>query len=129
MNLRELAAAHHRAIVGDAASGFGREITLVSPDGLEARLTGFWNDAMFEKRDPQTGSLVSVRTAFVRLPAKAIRDAGFTTLPRGVADADKLPWVVMYTGLSGRPQKSKVSEVRTDRTFDALDCYLEPFQG
>lgn len=129
MNLRDLAARHHRAIVGDAANGFGREITLVSPDGLQATLVGLWNDAMHEKLDPDVGSLVSARSVFVRLPAKAIRDAGFTSLPRAVQDADKLPWLVIYTGLGGREQKSKVSEVRTDRTFDAVDCYLEPYQG
>lgn len=129
MNLRDLAAAHHALIVGDAVNGFAREITLVSPDGLEAKVTGFWNDAMFDKLDPQSGSLVSVRTVFVRLTAKAIRDAGFPSLPRGVADGERTPWLVFYTGLSGRDQKSKVSEVRTDRTFDALDCYLEPYQG
>jgi hypothetical protein len=125
-NLRDLAAAHHRLIVGNVDNGFAREITLVSPDGLQATVSGLWNDAMPEALDAQTGSLVATRSVFVRLPNKAIRDAGFTSLPRGKHEGN--PWLVLYTGLGGREQKTKVSEVRVDRTFDAVDCFLEPYQ-
>jgi hypothetical protein len=127
MNLRDLAAAHHRLIVGDAANGFAREITLVDPEGRTANVNGFWNDVMVDRIDPQTGSMVSARQVFVRIPNKAIRDAGFLALPRGASDGK--PWMVKYAGLSGRePLPMKVSEVRVDRTFDAIDCFLEPYK-
>jgi hypothetical protein len=130
MNLRDLAAAHHRLIVGDAANGFAREITLVTPDGTQVKVNGFWNDMMAEKLDPQTGSMVSVRSVFVRLTNKSLRDAGLSSLPRSVNDGDKRPWLVIYAGLNDNdPRPKKVSEVRIDRTFDAIDCYLEPYQG
>jgi hypothetical protein len=81
---------------------------------------------MQEAIDPQTGSLLASRRAFVRLTNKSIRDAGFNALPHGKADGN--PWVVIYMGLGGREQKTKVSEVKVDRTFDAIDCFLEPYK-
>lgn len=123
MNLRDLAAADHRLIVGDAADGFAREITLVSPDGRQATVNGFWND-IGQGIDLQSGALVAGRQAFVRLTMQSLRNAGFEKLPRGVVDGE--PWLVRYVGLGGREQRAKVSDFRPDRTFDAVDLYLEP---
>lgn len=126
MNLRELAALDHQAIVEDAAAGFGRSITLVSPQGEQADLTGYWND-IGQQIDADTGTMVSGRVASVRLAAAAVRAAGFS-LPRGIADADAKPWLVLFTGMGGREHKYKVVEVRTDRSIDGVDCFLETYR-
>jgi hypothetical protein len=125
MNLRELAAADHRAIVEDVVGGFGRELTFVSPDGGTSVINGYWND-IAQQVDLQSGSMVGGRVAFVRVTRGALRAAGLA-LPYGEHDPKKKPWLVMYTALSGRPQKFKISEARPDRSIDAVDCYLEGF--
>lgn len=127
MNLRDLAAAHHRLITGDADNGFAREITLVNPAGEEATVNGLWND-IGQGIDMQSGALVTARQVMIRVSMQALRNAGFTSLPRPIAESDKTPWVVSYFGLGGRAQRAKVADVRYDRTFDALDLYLEPYQ-
>jgi hypothetical protein len=126
MNLRELAALDHRAIVEDSIAGFGREIMLVSPAGLQATLVGFWND-IGQEIDVESGAAVSGRVASVRLANGAVRAAGFS-LPRGIADSDSRPWIVSFKGMGGREHKFKIVEVRTDRSIDGVDCFLETYR-
>ncbi len=124
MNLRELAAADHRSIVEDVTGGFGREITFTDPVGKTGIIKGFWND-IGQTIDPNTGSLVAGTTAFVRVTMAALRTAG---LGVPVALADGNPWVVEYNDMAGRKHRCKVREVRKDRSFDAVDCYLETYR-
>lgn len=126
MNLRELAALDHRAIVEDDTAGFGREIDLTSPAGIQAALVGFWND-IGQEINVETGAAVSGRVASVRLANAALREAGFS-LPRVIADNDERPWIVSFKGMGGRDHRFKIVEVRTDRSIDGVDCLLETYR-
>lgn len=125
-NLRELAAADHRLIVEDVAGGFGRELTFVDPNFNKAVINGFWND-IGQAMDPMTGSMIAATVAFVRVTFGALRAAGLG-VPVGVAETDKSPWLVEYADMGGRKHLCKISEVRKDRSLDAVDCYLVSFK-
>lgn len=128
MNLRELAAADHRLLVEDALGGFGRELTFVDPKGREVVVNGFWND-IGQKLDLETGALVAGTVAFVRVTLGALREKGLG-IPEVVAGGEgRTPWLVFYNDMSGRKHSFKVNDVRTDRSIDAVDCYLEVYRA
>jgi hypothetical protein len=126
-NLRDLAAADHRLIVEDVTGGFGRELTFIDPDGKTAVINGFWND-IGQALDPMTGSMVAATVAFVRVTLGALRAAGLG-IPVGVAEKDRMCWTVEYVDMGGRKHRCKISEVRKDRSIDAVDCYLTTFKA
>jgi hypothetical protein len=126
VNLRDLAAADHRLIVEDVTGGFGRELTFINPDGVEAVVNGLWND-IAQNVDLQTGALIAGRVAFVHVTMGALRAAGLS-LPFGELDTKKKPWVVRYTDLGGRARQFAISEARPDRSLEVVDCYLEVYK-
>lgn len=126
MNLRELAVADHRLLVEDAADGFGRELKFTDPDGRTEVVNGQWND-IGQSFDPIAGTVVAGTTVFVHVTLGALRDAGLG-IPVGVADDKQKPWRVEFTDMGGKLRRFKIREVHKDRSFDAVNCYLEKYK-
>jgi hypothetical protein len=126
MNLRELAAADHRLIVEDVAGGFGRELRLIDPDGRQATVNGFWND-IGQNIDLNTGAMVSGRAAFARITRGALRAAGLG-MPIADLAEDKKPWRLEWTDMGGNVKRFMITEVRADRSIDAVDCYVSEYE-
>ncbi len=127
MNLALQAAADLIAIVGDSAAGFGWPITVTDPNQLTATLTGFRTD-ISQEINPETGQLVSGRTASVALPIASLALAGLG-VPRGIADKTSRPWLITFSDLAGVPHTFKVSEARPDETLGLVVCMLEAWRA
>jgi hypothetical protein len=125
MSLRERAAADTTAILTNQ-DHFGWLITVIDPDGLSASITGFSND-IAQAVDPQTGQVVSGRLATVALSISTLNDAGFTSLPVGIADTNRLPWIVSFNDVQGDAYTFKISVANPDRTLGVVVCYLEAY--
>lgn len=127
MGLRQLAEADLSGILEDSAFGFGFNITVTNPAGLAKSLVGFTND-IAELIDPDTGQAVSGRSASVTLRISSLVTAGFTELPRAIADASSKPWLVTFLDLAGNSQIFKVRQSMPDRTLGVVLCYLETYK-
>ena len=122
MSLAAIAAADFQKIL----NGDGCAITLQSPDGRVANLTGFSQDIAVAI-DPQTGILVSGRTCTV-VVALADLDA-VSMSPSGEANTKVKPWVVSYLEtVSGIEHTFKVCQSNPDRTIGSLVLILESYQ-
>lgn len=128
MSLRELAEADLAVTLEDAVYGFGFPITVKNPAGLESsELVGASND-IAELIDPDTGQAVSGRSASVVLRISSLVAAGFTELPRAIADASSKPWLITFLDLAGNSQIFKVKQSMPDRTLGTVLCYLEAYK-
>jgi hypothetical protein len=125
MGLRDLAEADLGRILEDAETGFGYPITLTDPSGTVLRLVGFSND-IAQVIDPDTGQIVSGRSASVALRVSTIIAAGLD-LPRGIANSSSKPWVVEFDDLLGTPHKFKVFQSNPDRTIGMVTLILESY--
>jgi hypothetical protein len=126
MGLRDLVEQDLGAILEDSATGFGWPISLTDPDGLtDETLVGF-SDDIAQSIDPDTGELVSGRLASVALRISTLHAAGFS-LPRGVADTSKKPWVVKFNDINGRPHVFIVRQANPDRAAGVVVCILEGY--
>jgi len=126
MGLRDLVEQDLGAILEDSATGFGWPISLTDPDGLtDETLVGF-SDDIAQSIDPDTGELVSGRLASVALRISTLHAAGFS-LPRGVADTSKKPWVVKFNDINGRPHVFIVRQANPDRAAGLVVCILEGY--
>jgi hypothetical protein len=126
MGLRDLVEQDLGAILEDSATGFGWPISLTDPDGLtDETLVGF-SDDIAQSIDPDTGELVSGRLASVALQISTLYAAGFS-LPRGVADTSKKPWVVKFNDINGRPHVFIVRQANPDRAAGLVVCILEGY--
>ncbi len=128
MGLREEHAAAARSFVEDAAAGFGWPITVRDPDQLTAQIIGTWKD-MPQTIDPQTGMLVTSREATVTLSMAGLTAAGFTSLPKGISEKERFPWVVRFVDTGGQAHVFKVREARPNRTLGIIVCALEAYAG
>lgn len=126
MSLRQQAAAYARAFLEDSASGFGWPVTVTDPDGNTGELTGYWND-ISHSIDPQTGLLVSGRTASVVLSLASLTAAGLGA-PHAIADGAKRPWLIEVADLTGNPQTFKVREANPDNALGIIVCVLEGYR-
>lgn len=126
MGLREVAAADNRAILEDSAGGFGWPITLTDPSGKVASVVGNSGD-IAQVIDPQTGMAITGRVAHVAIAMASILAAGFTDLPRAVAEESRRPWVVTFNDIGGTEHTFKVLEALPDRTIGLITCTLEAF--
>lgn len=124
MSLLADAAATVRAILEDVDTGFGLECTLEDPSGLSAPVKGFSAD-IAAVIDPETGQAVSGRRATLAVSMATLTAAGFTELPRGIADSSSRPWVVTLGAAS-----FKVLEATPDRSpgIQVVTCTLEAYQ-
>lgn len=126
MSLRQQAAADLADIVEDDVTGFGWPVTVTSPGGLSAALTGLTNDIAYAI-DPETGQAVTGRIASVALRIASLTAAGLG-IPVNVPDTDRFPWIVQFDDINGNSHTWKVIESQPDRTIGIVVCRLEAYQ-
>lgn len=126
MNLRELAEADLKYILEDSATGFGWAIAVTNPEGETAELIGASND-ISQVVDPETGQVVSGRSASVALRVASLFEAGFNSLPVGIADSTRKPWVIAFTDINGNPHTFKVIQSNPDRGLGVVTLILEAY--
>lgn len=127
MGLRDTAQTDLGMILEDQTTGFGWPITVTDPAGTSASLVGFSNDIAFQI-DPETGMMVSARTASIALRIKLLTDNGLE-LPEGIADTAGKPWVVVFTDINGGSHTFKVSQSNPDRAIGIVTCNLEFYES
>lgn len=126
MNLRQQAETDLQFILEDSAAGFGGPITVTDPNGLSSPLTGSSND-ISQVVDPETGQVVSGRSASVALRVASLFEAGFNSLPVGIADRNSKPWVIQFDDINGNSHTFKVIQSNPDRTLGLVTCILEAY--
>lgn len=128
MSLRALAEQDLGVILEGDAYGFRWPITVTDPAGLtDDTLYGF-SDDISQVIDPDTGQLVSGRLASVALRTSTLLAAGFTELPRGVADSSSKPWIVAFNDINGTAHAFKVRQSNPDRALGMVTCILEAYE-
>lgn len=125
MSLRAQAAADLRGIVEDPA-GFGWSISITSPAGVTAALTGLSSD-IGQTIDPETGVAVSGRRASIAITIASLLAAGLA-LPRAIADGASKPWIVAFNDIGGSSHTFKVCEAMPDRALGVVTCLLEAYK-
>ena len=129
MNLRELAESDLNIILEDDVNGFGWAITLIDPDGQSSDdlvpdgLKGYSND-ISQVIDPDTGQIVSGRSASVAIRISTLLNNGMT-LPVGIADTTLKPWQVVFNDINGNSFTFKVQQSNPDRTLGIVSLLLE----
>lgn len=123
MGLRSLAESDLAAALEDSAGGFGWPITVTDPNGVTADLVGSSSD-IGQVIDPDTGEAVSGRLASISLRLSSLAAKGLT-LPQGIADAAKKPWLVSFDDIGGTPYTFKVQQSNPDRALGVVVCLLE----
>lgn len=123
MGLRETAEADLAITLEDDVTGFGWDITVTDPNGTSAALKG-QSDDIGQVIDPDTGMAVSGRLASVVLRISSLLAEGLT-LPQGIADAAKKPWIVTFNDIGGTPYTFKVTQSNPDRALGIVVCLLE----
>lgn len=126
MNLRTRAESDLQYILEDSENGFGWAISLTDPNGTTESLTGSSND-ISQVIDPETGQVVSGRSASIALRASSIFGAGFNSLPVGVADRSSKPWIVQFDDINGNSHTFKVIQSNPDRALGIITCILEAY--
>jgi len=126
VGLRQLAETDLGIILEDNTTGFGFSITVTDPSGTVRPLTGF-SDDIAQVIDPDTGQVVSGRLASVALRISSLTAAGLS-LPEGIADATKKPWLVAFDDINGNPFTFKVMQSNPDRTLGLVTCILELYK-
>ncbi len=124
MGLREVAEADLSFILEDRDTGFGWGITVIDPDGLTKPLVGMSSD-ISQLIDPETGQAVSGRKASIVLRISSLFGAGFSSLPKAIADTGSKPWLVQFDSINGWSGTFKISASDPDRTIGVVSCTLE----
>jgi hypothetical protein len=123
VNLRELAALDHAAIVSDVAAGFGLLVTVTNPEGVSLTMGALASD-VGEVIDPQSGMAIDGRRVTVQLLPGPLAAAGMGEV-RLVADGFAKPWLVRFADVHGVPRTFKVIEIFPDRYLGSIRCRLE----
>ena len=124
MNLLEQAVADARAILRDSATGFGREITLTTPEQVTVVVTGLWSHRS-QELDPQTGVVVTGNFVHVTFDLAQLRAAGIKETPRAVPERSRYKWIVRVTDMAGNRHTFAVREATPNTTLDIVLCKLE----
>jgi hypothetical protein len=119
------AAADARAIVEDAAA-FSWPVTVTNPSGLSAVLNGLTKDIAAHV-DPETGIVVSSRTASVTLSTASLETAGLG-VPKNIPQKTSKPWVIQFFDVAGMLHAFKVIDSLPDTTLGLVVCRLEVFK-
>ncbi len=125
MSLWETRNSDAKAIVEDG-SAFARSITVTNPAGVSATLLGQVRD-IAAQISPETGAVVSGRTASVTLSLVSLAALGLT-LPKNIPDKTSKPWVVQFPDAMGLIHVFKVSETLPDVTFGVVVLKLESYK-
>jgi len=126
MGLRALAETDLGNILEDKTYGFGWDITVTDPDGLSEPLVGF-SDDISQIIDPDTGQAVSGRLASVALRISTLNTLGFT-MPEGISDSSKKPWLIEFDDINGNAFKFKVKQSNPDRALGIVTLILELYK-
>lgn len=126
MNLRQQAESDLQYILGDSVTGFGWPITVTDPNGTSGQLTGATTD-ISQVVDPETGQVVSGRSASVAIRTASIFGVGFNSLPVAVTDKNSKPWLVRFSDINGSSYTFKVIQSNPDRTLGIVTCILEAY--
>lgn len=119
MSLADIASADLRSILNED----GACVTLQAPDGRTAEFRANTQD-ISHAIDPQTGMIVSGRTATVALSDFDLLAMNMT--PCAVPDSKAKPWVVRFVETVRRTEHTfKVASTKPDRTIGALILILE----
>ena len=127
MGLREQAEADLGMIVEDRSFGWGWDIVLTNPEGKSEPMIGISQDISLAV-DPDTGMLVSGRTATVALRISSIRAKGFPENPKNIPEKNKRPWVVGFKDINGVPCLFKVIRSNPDGMIGCLTLVLETYK-
>jgi len=103
---------------------FAWPITVTDPNELYKPLTGRSND-IGQIIDPDTGAVISGRSASVALRISSLLGAGFSSIPEGIPDESSKPWLVAFDDINGNAYTFKVSEGNPDRAIGIVVCQLE----
>ncbi len=126
MGLRETAETDLAYILEGDPSGFRFAIKVTDPAGVSSSgLFGFSSD-IAQIIDPDTGQAVSGRLASVAIRIAALT-AQSLTLPEGISDASKKPWIVAFDDINGNSYTFKVTQSNPDRTIGLVTCLLEAY--
>ena len=124
--LRALANRHLKHIVSGDANGARMPITIKNTKGKSADLYGLTTD-IYQLIDRDTGQLVSGRTASVAIVMDDLTQAGLS-IPIGIVDKNKKPWVVIFDDIDGNAYTFKVFETNPDRAAGLVICMLEAYK-
>lgn len=128
MSLRNLAESDLATVLEDGATGFGWPITLTDPAGQSNADPIFGSSTDIEQMiDPDTGQLVNGRAASVAVRLSTLAGAGFSGVPRGVADSKSKPWLVTVDDIGGQSRTFKVRQSNPDRALGVVVCILEAY--
>jgi len=105
---------------------FGWPVTIIDPDGLSKSLVCYSAD-ISQAIDPDTGVVVSGRSASIAISISSLTEAGFAGLPEGIADSSSKPWRVNFDDTALNSYTFKVRESNPDRTAGLVVCYLESY--
>lgn len=122
MGLRETATADLNTILSDNAD-FAYDITLTNPGEDSLELLGYTTD-ISQIIDPDTGQIVSGRSASVALSMRVLKTAGFD-IPQGITDETKKPWRIEFNDLDGASYTFAVQSSNPDRALGIVTCELE----
>lgn len=126
MGLREQAETDLGFILESDETGFRWPITVTDPDGANSfGLYGF-SDDIAQIIDPDTGQAVSGRLASIALRISSLTAQGLT-LPVGISDASKKPWLVIFDDINGTPHTFKIQQSNPDRALGLITCILEAY--
>lgn len=124
MGLRETAELDLVGILEDE-DGFAWDITLTDPSAVGAPLRGFSND-ISQVIDPDTGDVVSGRSASVALSMSSITAAGLG-MPQSIASSGVKPWLVTFNDIRGVAYTFKVLKSNPDRGHGLVTLILETY--
>lgn len=126
MTLIARAEADLASILENRDRGSGVPVTLTSPDGTEAELSGISTD-ISQLIDPDTGQAVSGRAASAALRITSVLDV-FGNLPVGIADTSGKPWLVTFADIAGVSHTFKVAQSNPDRALGVITLILELYE-
>lgn len=126
MSLLAEAALDLRSFLEDVDHGFGVRVSVVSPDQVQATVTGYSAD-VGRSMDPETGLAVSGRMAHITVPTAQMLES-FGEIPDGSPDSSQKPWLATVS-LPGHPEEQTFRIFRTEPDkLGCIVCYLEAYE-
>lgn len=103
---------------------FGWAVSVTDPDELTKPMYGLSTD-ISQIIDPDTGAVISGRSASVALRISTLTTLGFSSLPQGIEDESSKPWIVVFNDIGGTSHTFKVMGSNPDRAIGLVVCELE----
>lgn len=126
MSLRQLAQKDLKYILENDA-GTVWNIVITNPAGVTRTIKGSPND-ISQVVDPETGQIVSGRSASIAVAIATLFEAGFDSLPVGISDSYSKPWLIQFDDINSNSHTFKVIQTNPDRTLGLITCHLEVYK-